>query len=360
MDAAAGDADGDGALDLALAMEFQPNILLINDGNGGFADASERLPRSLHDSEDVAFGDFDGDGDLDLIFVSEDDRKDELYLNDGSGRFSDASNRLPPSEISNAHAVLDLNGDGALDVLIGNIGIDRVWINDGNANFSDETAERWPQSGDSRTQDLELADVDGDGDLDVIVGNEGQNELFINQDGHLTDVTRTALPIRVDETREIKAADLDGDEDLDLVIANVRFVLDESAQDYVLLNDGSGTFTRAAPIILADDSSNDFTVQVADLDRDGDSDIVLPATVGLRDSSEFLVFLNDGSAAFERQLPGVVIPGTVNGNGFDIEVADFNADGIDDLFFCNRAGSRDPEAAARTGGLQRLVFGARE
>ena len=86
MDAAAGDADGDGDLDLALAMEFERNVLLLNDGAARFRNASAQLPGAVHDSEDVAFADFDRDGDLDLVYVSEDDRKDEQYLNDGGGR----------------------------------------------------------------------------------------------------------------------------------------------------------------------------------------------------------------------------------------------------------------------------------
>src|SRR5688572_8780046 len=181
MNAAAGDADGDGDLDLALAMEFAPKVLLLNDGGGRFSDASEKLPRTIHDSEDVAFADFDGDGDLDLVFVSEDDRKDELFLNDGTGRFSDESNRLLPDDVSNALVVLDLNGDGAPDVLTGNIGTDRALINDGSGRFRDETVMRWWQStAESRTQDLEAFDADSDGDLDVAVANEGQNQLYLN------------------------------------------------------------------------------------------------------------------------------------------------------------------------------------
>src|SRR5688572_20831759 len=143
MNAAAGDADGDGDLDLALAMEYEPKVLLLNDGAGRFSDASARLPRAVHDSEDVAFADFDGDGDLDLVFVSEDDRKDELYLNDGGARFSDVSDRLVPDDVTNGLVVLDLNGDGAPDVLTGNIGTDRALINDGTGRFRDETATRW-------------------------------------------------------------------------------------------------------------------------------------------------------------------------------------------------------------------------
>ena len=162
MDAGAGDADGDGDLDLALAMEFQTNILLLNDGAGRFSDGSQGLPRTRHDSEDIEFADFDGDGDLDLVVVSEDDQVNELYLNDGDGTFSDASERIPVRGVSNAHAVMDLNGDGASDLLIGNNGVDRALLNDGTGNFSDESGQIW--GNDSPTQDLEVADVDGDGE----------------------------------------------------------------------------------------------------------------------------------------------------------------------------------------------------
>ena len=125
----------------------------------------------MHDSEDVAFADFDADGDLDLVFVSEDDRKDELYLNDGAGRFTDVSDRLVPDDVSNGLVVLDLNGDGAPDVLTGNIGTDRALINDGSRPLPRRDGDALAAGpAESRTQDLEAFDADGDGDLDVAVG----------------------------------------------------------------------------------------------------------------------------------------------------------------------------------------------
>lgn len=479
MDAAAGDADGDGDPDLVLAMEFQPNILLLNDGAGRFTDASGQLPRAAHDSEDVAFADFDGDGDLDLALVSEDDRTDELYINDGTGRFADASGRLGADDVSNALAVLDLNGDGAPDILTGNIGIDRALINDGQGGFRDETAERWPQAADqdSRTQDLELADVDGDGALDVIVGNEGQDRLYLNRGGRLEDATAARLPARDDETREIRAADIDADGDLDLLVANVEFAMQAPADDVLLLNDGSGVFAAADAAWLPEGGRSNFTVQTADLDRDGDLDVLAPSTVfaavrtqfsllavdgagrsiairaqsvAVRDADgdgdidavvtrdgvehvfavqdgrliapagaeawpgvemaedldidddgapdialtqlfssanaggamqgadldrdgdldmvlhpyqameatgDYLTLLNDGAGRFAAAAPGAVLPLSAEGNGFDIEVADFDADGVADLFLCNRASMRDQAAAS--GGLQRLLLGNR-
>src|SRR5690606_9759970 len=140
---------------------------------------------------------------------------------------------------------MDLDGDGIPDLLTGNIGLDRVLISDGSGGFRDETELRWQQDGMSRTQDLELADVDGDGDLDVLVANEGQNQLFLNEGGVLVDATTSNLPIRNDETREIRAGDVDADGDLDLLVANVQFGMRESPEDYLLYNDGTGVFGTA-------------------------------------------------------------------------------------------------------------------
>jgi hypothetical protein len=355
MDAASGDVDADGDLDLALAMEFETKILLLNDGQGRFGDASERLPRTIHDSEDVSFADFDRDGDLDLVLVSEDDSTDELYVNNGSGRFTDVSDRLTPDDVSNALVVIDLNADGAPDVLTGNIGADRALINDGTGRFRDETATRWPQSDrESRTQDLEAFDADGDGDLDVAVGNEGQNRLFRNDDGVLVDVTAASLPVERDETREMRAADFDGDGDLDLVVGNVSFVLDEAPRDALLLNDGSGRFAPApAGALPAEGDASNFTIQALDVDGDADIDIVAPNTVFGREAGDYRVLLNDGRARFALGAPGSVLPVSADGNGFDVEVADFDGDGRTDLFLCNRASDDD---ARESGGLQRLLL----
>ena len=349
MDAAVGDVDGDGDPDMALAIERQPNVLMLNDGTGVFSNVSERLPRTIHDSEDTEFIDVDVDGDMDLVFASEDSADNELYLNDGEAGFTDASDRLPLKGRSNGLATLDLNGDGAPELLIGNYGTEGVMLNDGRGHFSDATEAYWPVSG-GDTQDIELADVDGDGDLDVLVANEGQNHLYFNEGGRLVDATAGRLPKRDDESREYRAFDADGDGDLDLVLVNIQLTYEWPRRDFLLFNDGSGTFAEAGADMLPDGSRDHFTVQVADLDSDGDPDILLPGSTFTGDSGDYRVLLNDGTGRFSDVPAETILPPSVNDNGigFDIQVADFNLDGRDDLFMCNRSQPRtDPVVGGR-------------
>jgi len=355
MDADAGDADGDGDLDLILAMEFNPNILLFNDGFGHFSYANKHLPKDIHDSEEVEFADFDGDGDLDLIFVSEDDKTNEFYVNQGKGNYVDASDRIPVKGTSNAHAVLDLDNDGDLDILIANYGSNRVLINDSFANFSDQTNKYWINDNNAQTQDLELLDVDGDGDLDVISANEGQNELFLNNKGKL-QLAKDNLPLIKDETREIKSADIDNDGDLDLLVANVKFVSRSSKnQDYLLLNDGHGIFTIAPDGHLPLSRRDHFTIQFVDLDGDKDIDILAPhSEIGIG-AGDLMVLLNDGKGIFSETQSDKMVLNHLKGNTFDIEVSDFNGDGQQDLFFCNR-GTGMPGNINGSGGQAQLLF----
>ncbi len=353
LDAAAGDVDGDGDIDIALAMEFYRNLLMINQGGGRFVIAgSQSMPVSAHDSEEVDLADFDGDGDLDMLFVSEDDRTNEFFLQIEPGSYVNSSYRIGPEGTSNSHAVLDLDNDGDLDILIGNIGVNRVLINDGNANFSDETDTRWVNSG--RTQDIELADVDNDGDLDVITANEGQNELFLNNGEGVLILAAENLPEIDDESREIRAVDVDGDRDLDLLVANVQFARTTSQQDYFLLNNGDGVFTEVPANYYPAGERNHFTLQVVDLDHDGDMDVILPHSEITRVGGNVISLLNDGTGVFTEADESGPLPRPLYGNSFDIEVADFNGDGHDDLFFCNRAANRRGDN--RRDGQSRLLI----
>jgi len=343
MDAGVADIDADGDLDIVVANEFRPNILLLNDGAGRFSDGSDRLPRTEHDSEDVGIADFDGDGDLDIAVVTEDDQVNELYLNDGTAHFLDESDRIPVTGTTNGLVVADLNGDGWPDLILANNGQDAILINDGTGRFRDETDARLPASPDV-TQDVELGDVDGDGDLDLVVGNEGPNALYVNDGtGRFTDESRARIPLRdtPEETREADFGDVDGDGDLDLLFANVSaFVEGADPRNRLLINDGKGFFSDETGERLPADSESSFDGDFRDLDGDGDLDIVTgnsdtDLSQGRIAPALFRAYLNDGTGRFTEATEAVFGP-DVTGTGLDLEFGDFNGDGLDDVYLASR------------------------
>ncbi len=342
MDAALADFDADGDLDILIANEFRPNILLINDGTGRFTNESEaRLPRDSHDSEDIAVADFDGDGDLDAVIVSEDDKTNELYLNRGDGTFEAAGARLPVDGVSNGVAAGDVDGDGDSDLVIGNNGQNALLLNDGAGTFTDATG-RLPQIADT-TQDVALGDADGDGDLDLIAGNEDDNRLMLNDGtGRFTDAP---LPLRetIEETREADWGDVDGDGDLDLLFANVRFFTEEGdPANRLLLNDGAGVFADVSLERLPADTNTEASAEgdLIDLDRDGDLDIITGNVTAVREAGRalFRVWSNDGAGRF-TEASAAILPDTARGNGFDVASGDVNGDGLLDLYLANRYGA---------------------
>jgi len=343
MDIRFADYDNDGDKDAILAKEMLPNIFLLNDGTGTFT-IEDRLPKNVHDSEDIGLADFDGDGDIDVVIVSEDDQTNELYLNDGNGFFTDAGDRLPLKGVTNGVAVLDLDNDGDQDIVLGNYGQNHALINDGRANFSDGTAATLPVH-EGMTQDLEVGDIDGDGDLDIIVGNEDANRIWINDGaGTFLDETEARLPFReaMEETREVALGDIDGDGDLDVFFANSKFTNRKNGYpaNRLLLNDGIGFFTDVSGTHLPEDADMNAEGDFIDVDGDGDLDLLTGVYADGRGPGDapFRVYANNGEGRFE-EVTESTFPETAVGNGFDVEAADVNGDGRPDLYLANRWGA---------------------
>lgn len=336
MDAEFADLNGDGRLDLVLATEAGPNVVLLRGEGLKFVHAEDALPGgTAHDSEDIAIADLDGDGDPDLVFVSEDTLENEVYLNDGLGRFENVSDRLPLTGLSNAVLAFDIDGDGDRDLLIGNKGQNRVAINDGAARFTDGTAGRLPML-DDITQDLELGDVDGDGDLDLLVGNEDRNRLLLNNGaGIFEDATEGRFPeTEPQETREIDLADVDGDGDLDILCANVAWRPGAVPTDRLLLNDGSGVFEDVTNERMPIEQPFTLDIDAADLDGDGDLDLVCAHVGG---GTPIRIRVNDGAGAFRPVTPGR-LPVFAQTAGIDVETLDLDGDGYAEIYLANHSG----------------------
>jgi len=338
MDADHGDVDGDGDVDLVLAQEHATNLLLLNDGSGVFSVLAGAVMGGTGDNEDVRLRDFDGDDDLDMLTVHEDDGVHALLVNNGSGIFSDMSALIPVNSIANAAEVIDLNSDTRLDILLGNRGSNIVLLQQADGSFANDTGNR--PIGVETTQDLLLLDIDGDGDQDLFVANETDNRLFVNDgNGFFTDETATRLPTGSGETREADSADVDGDGDPDIIVANVNFNSGRPIQNQLLLNDGSGVFSDATATNLAGvvNTGNSFTIRFVDIDSDSDLDILSPNN-NVGQSGDIEVWLNDGDGVFSAasESPFSSAPA---GSAFDIEVVDLNADGKEDIYFCYRSGT---------------------
>lgn len=345
MDVVAVDLDGDGRLDLVTAQEWLLNTVLMGEAGGRFREASDRLeplaadelavgppqlnqPGRGHDSEDVAVADFDGDGRLDIIIVQEDDVRfgrtgvHEYYRRTADG-FRRVRGVLPDSE-ANAIAHADLNGDGRDDLLIVGAGQDRLLINDGRGGFIDETAARLPRDA-ATGQDGEFADLDGDDDLDIVVGQEGGHALWLN-DGHgrFADVTQDRLPpTGFVEARKVAPVDVDGDGDLDLYFSHVDWV-GRDGRDQLFINDGKARFTDETATRIPAESGLTVDARFFDLDGDGDLDMVRA------DRPTISVLMNDGGGRFADVTEQVI--GRVGEHVLAVELADFDKDGVPDLY----------------------------
>lgn len=227
------DLNGNGSLDLfgaaccggaIAAPEFRPlyapDQVWFNEGNGRFR-ASQQLAQT--GSNAVALGDLTGNGAMDAFIASGQSTHSDgsvsgntantVWFNDGQGHFYDSGQRLGRME-STAVALGDLNGNGFLDAVVGNRGMDEIWFNDGLGYFSDSGQKL----GNGLTRSLFLADLDGDGDLDLVVGGETGAQVWLNDSrGHFGQ----GQLIDHDRYDAIALGDVTGDGLVDIFIAEV-------------------------------------------------------------------------------------------------------------------------------------------
>ena len=345
MDVTSVDVDNDDDLDLIIAGEFQRNLLFINDGIGNFAEDPSRLfpEKNLgdsfagEDSEDIALADFDQDGDMDVIFVSEDSFFHELLVNDGNGGFTFISYDFAAS-LGNAVTVMDLNDDNFPDIIIGNTGQNHVYINNQDLTFSQEN-NRWPTNTEG-TQDLKQIDLDNDGDMDLIEGIDlGSNNILINEGGFFTEENER-LPITglTLETRKISLGDINGDTYQDIFVSTVNFTGSGSLQNRLYLNDGNGFFSDVTSSQLPAYVQHTLDAVFLDYDFDGDLDLI--TTDFQNPISSHHSFANDGLGMFTETSDDVFGPFSYS-NGITLYSADFNGDTYPDLYFGNFQESDD-------------------
>ena len=268
-------------------------------------------------------------------------RRDYLLLNDGTGVFTTADAVRFPEDSRSDFTIqaVDLDRDGDLDVLAPSTVFPRV-----ESEFLLFTADPQARVVVVRASELDTRDVDGDGDLDVVVKTADRSATYLSEKGRFVAAPgQAAWPAQ----GRLEDLDDDGDGRLDLALGRIG------------LGDVTGRESDdSAPEPAVPPPVRTRSMQVADLDRDGDVDVVVLSTLTMAGIGQYLALVNDGSGRFSAAAPGTVLPDGVAGNGFDVEVADFDRDGVEDLFLCNRASIGEPGSTVDSGGVQRLLLGA--
>ena len=332
MGVAAGDYDNDGDVDLYVT-NVGPNALYRNDGTGHFVNVAATA--GVDDaawSTSAAFLDLDDDGDLDLFHTNyihwsveaemncysgsvltycppenyNAPARDRLYRNNGDGTFTDVSAASGIRRaFGNGFGVVgaDFNGDGLTDLFIANDQmVDQLWLNRGGLKF-DEVAALWGCAVDEHGMakagmGVAAADVDQDGDTDVLVTNiTGQTDSFFRNEGmFFTDATgEIGLALTGRYTRwGVVLADFDNDGLLDLYEANgmvgteaLTKGLDFDEPNVLFRGSAVGRFEEVAPQggVVPPLEHTSRGVAIGDVDDDGGLDLL----VANRDGPAYLL-----------------------------------------------------------------------
>jgi dipeptidyl aminopeptidase/acylaminoacyl peptidase len=231
---------------------------------------------------EIGLADLDQDGNLDAVFANGQSNDSQVWLNDGRGFFTDTGQQM--GKYGHGIDVGDIDGDGDTDVILSthsNSEVSRVYLNDGNALFQELEGALDANVGFS----VKLLDIDGDGDLDAVGESISETNIYLNDGEGYFSSSEITLPLTN------VWGDLDSDGDIDV------FTKEDGVGYSVRINDGKGNFktfwnhTDTTAMLLGD-------MALGDVDNDGDLDAII--TNGHYQSTSYptLVFINDGTGQF--------------------------------------------------------------
>jgi hypothetical protein len=358
------DLDNDGNSDyLVLGASYpsdgepvaQPSLLAWGTGAGSFTLASQsEFPfatlNSVHPRE-VAFADFNGDGYKDVFVASHGydtapypGEQNQLFLSNGDGTWRDATANLPAiSDFSHSTAVADINGDGALDIVVGNTPepnpvVPYVLLNDGHGVFTRDTTLLPTGPGGAldtsvrRLTSTGIGDLDDDGRPDLVLGAAFSTtahpvtmQILWNTGGSFAAAPATDLPFpaffgQQQLVYDIQAIDVNFDGLDDLVVAYQGEVWLGGWELQVLENQGNRVFVDKTTTYLPDPASrtggtpsassaeSQYWVQfinVADINADGRLDFTLDARgITTAPSSLPVAFVHQADGSFAAATAG--------------------------------------------------------
>nr|NQU90719.1 T9SS type A sorting domain-containing protein [Bacteroidota bacterium] len=253
---ALGDIDNDGDMDAAVVDAYDDMEIYLNDGNGTFTFSS------AYGSGKSWYGiyliDVDRDEDLDIAVAGFSFSNGcEIWKNNGSGAFSMSQDNIASGTGAEEIAFGDVNGDDAIDMFITAVssGSTKIWLNDGTGNFTDSGQSL---SGSGCTQAV-LCDFDDDRDLDayVAITNGSPNQVWINNgDGIFTN---SGQNLGSAFSTGVGVMDVDNDGDMDAIVSNWQ------VPSQIWLNDGNAVFTAGNQI-----NNNNYAKSIRIRDQDYD------------------------------------------------------------------------------------------
>src|SRR6185369_17160279 len=265
-----GDLNNDGLLDIVLGKgRHWPlyNRILLNDGKGHFS--ASNLGTAPDRTYSAALADLDGDGALDIVVSNDEPDRKLLYKNDGKGHFTEAGTFGSPAWSTRYVTLADVNGDRYPDIVAANRGPGAqsprpsfVCLNDRTGHFPACA----PLPTESATS-IVAADFDGDGALDLFVPHrDGGQSILLWNDGKGRFPTSTKVGPAKAWIRIGAAGDFDGDGRPDLAI-----IEEQKKASFVISNRGGRQFGE--PVQLPGPPRTPYALAVADLNRDGHPDI---------------------------------------------------------------------------------------
>lgn len=333
------DVNGDGSQDLLLtgATDFSGDApiskLYTNDGTGNFTEITGTPFEGVWYGS-MGFSDVNGDGTEDVFItggtnILGDALISKLYTNDGTGNFTEMTGTPFDGVMFSSMAFSDVNGDGSEDILITGQDssfdlISKLYINDGTGNFTEMTGTPFAKVMFSA---IAFSDVNGDGTEDVFI--TGQNSSFdpisklYTNDGTGNFTEMTDAPFDAVSYGSIAFSDVNGDGSEDVLITGKNSSFNRISKLYT--NDGTGNFTEMTDAPF--DGVLYSAVAFSDVNGDGSQDVLITGENNMNIQMSKL-YTNDGTGNFTE----------ITNTPFDvlrygsIAFSDVNGDGSEDLF----------------------------
>ncbi|EDQ87490.1 uncharacterized protein MONBRDRAFT_9932 [Monosiga brevicollis MX1] len=316
------DMDRDGALDVLVVSEGDNSLSWLRNNGTGYFLERRRISTTATSAEHAVLADFDGDGLLDIFVALTDVYQLQLYRAvDAQDHFAAPElfflNHSKPTFL--AHADIDQDGDEDLVVLMDSNNYVGWLLNKGNGNFTEYI---YPSSDLRSAHSVVLADVNGDDFPDAIVVDSSRGSIYCLQNNGTGGF---ALPVEIASSKFAPnipiAADLDDDGDLDIVAGG-----SDAPFFYWYRNDGNLEFTEQ--LVFADMVQSPRAIALGDLDNDGIPDLASAS----HDDAKIAWYRNPGDGSFQQQT---VLETDLKGASV-VLIHDLNSDGQADVVAAGR------------------------